>query len=89
MVRSAGPERLSPEWWRPDTALRLGAAGEPPRTRDYYRVEDEAGRRFWLFREGLYGREDVSVRNAEKAQANDPDKALPRPPTWWLQGVFP
>ena len=89
VVRSAGPERLSPEWWRPDTALRLGAAGEPPRTRDYYRVEDEAGRRFWLFREGLYGREDVSVRNAEKAQANDPDKALPRPPTWWLQGVFP
>ena len=60
--------------------------GADPQT---YRVEDEAGRRFWLFREGLYGREDVSVRNAEKAQANDPDKALPRPPTWWLQGVFP
>lgn len=26
-----------------------------PRARDYYRVEDEAGRRYWLFREGLYG----------------------------------
>ena len=26
-----------------------------PRTRDYYRVEDTEGRRYWLFREGLYG----------------------------------
>ena len=26
-----------------------------PRTRDYYRVEDTEGRRYWLFRLGLYG----------------------------------
>lgn len=25
-----------------------------PRARDYYRVEDEMGRRYWVFREGLY-----------------------------------
>ena len=50
--RAEGPERLSPEWWRPQS----GQA--PDRTRDYYRVEDEDGRRYWLFREGLYGRED-------------------------------
>ena len=25
-----------------------------PRARDYYRVEDEEGRRYWVFREGLY-----------------------------------
>ncbi|MDQ2103542.1 Y-family DNA polymerase [Azospirillum isscasi] len=43
-VRHAdGPERIEAEWWRRD--------GEP---RDYYRVEDEAGRRFWVFRQGLY-----------------------------------
>ncbi len=55
VVRAEGPERLSPEWWL-DAALP-----EPrrPRTRDYYRVEDEDGRRYWLFREGLYGREDA------------------------------
>ncbi len=29
------------------------------RTRDYYRVEDEQGRRYWLFREGLFNREDL------------------------------
>jgi len=45
--RAEGPERIAPEWW----AARPGA--EPP-TRDYYRLEDEAGRRFWVFREGLY-----------------------------------
>ena len=32
--------------------------GEPvsnlPRARDYYRVEDESGRRYWVFRQGLY-----------------------------------
>lgn len=44
---AAGPERLSPEWWRPVQG--------PARARDYYRVEDGEGRRFWVFREGLYG----------------------------------
>jgi protein ImuB len=43
-----GPERLGAEWWR---------HREPKPTRDYYLVEDTAGQRFWLFREGLYGRE--------------------------------
>ena len=28
-----------------------------PPTRDYYRVENEQGARFWLFRAGLYDRE--------------------------------
>jgi len=54
IVRAEGPERLSPEWWRE-------RAGGPGRTRDYYRVEDEEGRRYWLFREGLYGREDADT----------------------------
>ncbi len=49
-VRAAeGPERIGEEWWtRP-----IEAVG-PARVRDYYRVEDEEGRRFWLFRAGLY-----------------------------------
>ena len=51
IVRSEGPERIAAEWW-----TRLG--GEQPGkgglTRDYYRVEDIRGRRFWLFRHGLY-----------------------------------
>jgi protein ImuB len=45
VTRAEGPERIAPEWWR--------TAGDTP-TRDYYRVEDSHGRRFWLFRRGLY-----------------------------------
>lgn len=39
-------------------AALLKDMGEPvaksPRARDYYRVEDQDGRRYWLYREGLY-----------------------------------
>jgi protein ImuB len=48
--RADGPERIGPDWWR-----AAAGADRPPRTRDYYRVEDADGRRYWLFREGLYG----------------------------------
>jgi protein ImuB len=47
--RHEGPERIAAEWWR-----RADGAGL---TRDYYRVENSAGQRFWLFRHGLYGSE--------------------------------
>jgi protein ImuB len=46
VAEAQGPERIAPEWWR-------RTAEE---TRDYYVVEDAAGRRFWLYRAGLYGR---------------------------------
>jgi protein ImuB len=36
--------------------------GTPGLTRDYFRVEDEDGRRFWVFREGLYEREVARPR---------------------------
>ncbi len=52
VVRAEGPERIGPEWWREERPLDA-AAGEQA-TRDYYRVEDADGRRFWLYREGLY-----------------------------------
>ncbi len=45
VARAEGPERISPEWWRTSPS-------EP--TRDYYRIEDPEGRRFWLFRAGFY-----------------------------------
>jgi protein ImuB len=45
-----GPERIAPEWWRQPEGHLPG--GEP--TRDYYRVEDDRGTRFWIFRHGLY-----------------------------------
>ncbi len=51
IVRAEGPERIAPDW--------LTAA--EAQTRDYYRVEDDRARRYWLYREGLYG-EDAQPR---------------------------
>lgn len=65
VVRAEGPERIAPEWW---------ISARTDRPRDYYRVEDEDGRRFWLFREGLY-------RNV----AGDDTEPLP---SWHLHGLF-
>lgn len=51
LLRAAhGPERIAAEWWH-------GAAPTPHQAhRDYWRVEDQWGRRLWLFREGEEGR---------------------------------
>jgi len=54
VAQADGPERIAEEWWRPDGQF-VGAAGAPDAIRDYYRVEDETGQRFWLFRAGLPG----------------------------------
>lgn len=91
VTRAEGPERLSPEWWRPagesqgssrnrdPTEGRGPVEGHlldrQPRTRDYYRVEDDQGLRYWLFREGLYDRE----------YAGTPTE---RAPSWWMHGMF-
>ena len=49
VTQADGPERIADEWWRPE------GSGAVDAVRDYYRVEDEEGRRFWLFRAGLHG----------------------------------
>ena len=41
---------------------RLRSGRHPALTRDYFVVEDAGGHRFWLFREGLYGRETANAR---------------------------
>ena len=53
VAHAEGPERIAAEWWRDGT--------DAP-TRDYYLVEDAAGRRLWLYREGIPGRETAAAR---------------------------
>ncbi|MCV3765544.1 DNA polymerase Y family protein (plasmid) [Rhizobium sp. TRM95796] len=53
VARAEGPERIAPEWW---------IDGESAPSRDYFRIEDEAGRRYWLYREGLYERDNHDPR---------------------------
>ena len=67
VVRVEGPERIAMEWWR-----QQGHA----LTRDYFRVEDEEGRRFWIFRDGLYERELAD------------EQGKPTPANWYLHGLF-
>lgn len=67
-IRAAeGPERIAPEWWRADGA-------DTAALRDYYRVEDTAGRRFWVYRNGVYG-DDCAAHPGGG-------------PRWYLHGVF-
>jgi len=42
--RADGPERVFGEWWKRDAELTA--------VRDYFRVEDDAGERYWIFRSG-------------------------------------
>ncbi|MGC6453327.1 MAG: Y-family DNA polymerase [Candidatus Puniceispirillaceae bacterium] len=44
IIRASGPERIAPQWWN--------AAGGT-RTRDYFRLQDDTGACFWVYREGL------------------------------------
>jgi len=46
IARVEGPERIAPEWWRERSSVRL---------RDYYRIEDGEGRRYWIYRDGIAG----------------------------------
>ncbi|WP_281029351.1 Y-family DNA polymerase [Rhizobium sullae] len=46
VATSEGPERLAMEWW---------IDGADAEARDYFRIEDDAGHRFWIYREGFYG----------------------------------
>lgn len=54
IVHADGPERIADEWWRPRPDGSRPPAGTLPPVRDYYRVEDDDGGRFWLFRDGPY-----------------------------------
>ncbi len=67
IARAEGPERIAMEWWR---------APEPGLTRDYFRIEDEVGARFWLYRDGLYGREVLPSADGHGQ------------PRWYVHGLF-
>ncbi|WP_442895025.1 Y-family DNA polymerase [Bradyrhizobium sp. AZCC 1578] len=67
VVRVEGPERIAMEWWKPN-------GGGP--TRDYFRIEDEAGLRFWIFRDGLY--------ESEPADAEGEPASI----RWFVHGLF-
>ncbi|MBV1706562.1 MAG: DNA polymerase Y family protein [Hyphomicrobiales bacterium] len=46
VIAADGPERILSDWWK---------SPAPGMARDYFRAEDEAGQRFWLFRQQQAG----------------------------------
>jgi protein ImuB len=71
VVRVEGPERIAMEWWKQDGEVL---------TRDYFRIEDEQGLRFWIFRDGLYGGDCVTEEGKEAGE--------PAPVNWFVHGLF-
>ena len=68
VVRVEGPERIAMEWWKQN--------GEAL-TRDYFRIEDAEGLRFWIYRDGLY---EGELKNDEEGE--------PVLPKWFVHGLF-
>ncbi|HEX5212026.1 MAG TPA: DNA polymerase Y family protein [Pseudolabrys sp.] len=68
VIAAEGPERIEGAWWSEH------GSNQPSGNlaRDYFRVEDKSGLRFWLFRAGLY-------RNLAPGAAA---------PSWFLHGMF-
>jgi protein ImuB len=61
VVKAEGPERVAPEWWRALKASPPRKEEAHARPRDYYRIEDEDGHRYWIFRDGLYQESGLGV----------------------------
>jgi len=68
VVRVEGPERIAMEWWQQNGAAL---------TRDYFRIEDAKGLRFWIFRDGLY-----------EGELKDDEEGKPVQPKWFVHGLF-
>jgi protein ImuB len=83
VASSAGPERIAPEWWR-DLGAFISGDGRD-RTRDYYRVEDSHGGRYWLFREGPGT--DGGWGSAED-NAGEENGAHSTRTVWYMHGFF-
>lgn len=82
IVVAEGPERIAPEWWRElarpaPSSDQSRASPQRSRTRDYYRIEDDNGARYWVFRDGLY--------QDRCDEERDGTNALPR---WYVHGLY-
>jgi protein ImuB len=67
VVRAEGPERIAMEWWKQDGKAL---------TRDYFRIEDDEGLRFWIYRDGLY----------ESELKDEEGRSVPA--NWFVHGLF-
>jgi protein ImuB len=72
VIAAEGPERIEGPWWG-EPGEQSSFASFEKSARDYFRVEDQMGLRFWLFRAGLY---------------RDFVPGTSPPPSWFVHGSF-
>ncbi len=72
VIAADGPERIEGAWWS-----EHGGHSSGNLARDYFRVEDKSGLRFWLFRSGLYRDLVAGRRGADLVSARDLRVILP------------
>ena len=81
LVRWTGPERLTPAWWEQSNG-HLGTfapdSPKPPVTKDYFHVEDEEGRQFWMAR----------TCSSPTAPFGDRAGQAAGRPEWTMEGLF-
>jgi protein ImuB len=82
-----GPERVFGEWWKRDAELSA--------LRDYFRVEDEAGERFWIYRAGdgedaprFETRRRRAAARRDALRAGRGKDAATGAHRWFLHGIF-
>lgn len=82
VARATGPERIAPEWWHQTetSSYVLPAPQQQEKTRDYYCVEDTEGRRYWLYREGLYGTSDMHCAILPSQNKTNDETTSPKRP---------
>lgn len=89
IVKAEGPERIAPNWT--DTVGAADGVDLASATRDYYRVEDEEGRRYWLFRQGLYDSSGYAAIDAGQHVSTTEyfdQVAVAGRADWFVHGVF-
>tara|TARA_A100001011_G_scaffold84547_1_gene88423 strand:- start:5235 stop:6836 length:1602 start_codon:yes stop_codon:yes gene_type:complete len=59
VINSEGPERIAPEWWRPRKFLS-NSMPFVPKERDYYKLEDHEGNRYWVYCNGNYSKQKIT-----------------------------
>jgi protein ImuB len=76
LADAQGPERIAAPWWSGGTGQGAGMGAGTGGMRDYWRVETDDGRRYWLFRQ--------FATEAHPSEA-DPTR---KDGAWFLHGVF-
>jgi len=93
ITHAVGPERIAPEWWRLiGSPTHTPSAGASPyhTTRDYYKIEDEHGGLYWIYRSRAYPiPQETQPELVERSNGPAPVYwGVAASASWYLHGLF-